>query len=96
MGQVTEHRGELFDWQMPSHTKKQKFIWQKENSVGDVDVIIVPGVFSYGNAFRSGAIDRFSPIVEAVVRFANAGGPVPGCVYWFQILCESAVLPGWL
>lgn len=70
------------------------FIWHKDHSVGDVDVIIVPGGFSYGDALRSGAIARFSPIMKDVVRFVKNGGPVLGICNGFQILCESGLLPG--
>lgn len=71
-----------------------KFIWHKETELGDVDFVIVPGGFSYGDYLRSGAIARFSPIMKDVVRFANAGGPVMGICNGFQILCESGLLPG--
>lgn len=71
-----------------------RFIWHKESDLGDVDFLIVPGGFSYGDYLRSGAIARFSPIMKDVVRFANAGGPVLGICNGFQILCESGLLPG--
>ena len=71
-----------------------RFIWHKEKSVGDVDVIIVPGGFSYGDYLRAGAIARFSPVMEDVIRFANAGGLVIGVCNGFQILCEAGLLPG--
>lgn len=74
--------------------QEARFIWHKEASVGDVDFVIVPGGFSYGDYLRSGAIARFSPIMKDVVRFANAGGPVMGICNGFQILCESGLLPG--
>ena len=70
------------------------FIWHKDHSVGDVDVIIIPGGFSYGDALRSGAIARFSPIMKDVVRFVEKGGLVLGICNGFQILCESGRLPG--
>ena len=71
-----------------------RFIWHKDTDLGDVDFVIVPGGFSYGDYLRSGAIARFSPIMKDVVRFANAGGPVLGICNGFQILCESGLLPG--
>ncbi len=71
-----------------------RFIWHKEASVGDVDVIVVPGGFSYGDYLRSGAIARFSPVMKDVVRFAREGGPVIGICNGFQILCEAGLLPG--
>ena len=71
-----------------------RFIWHKETDLGDVDVVIVPGGFSYGDYLRSGAIARFSPIMEDVVRFARRGGLVFGICNGFQILCEAGLLPG--
>ena len=71
-----------------------RFIWHKEGSVGDVDVVIVPGGFSYGDYLRSGAIARFSPVMRDVVRFAGSGGLVIGICNGFQILCEAGLLPG--
>ena len=71
-----------------------RFIWHKETHLGDVDVVIVPGGFSYGDYLRSGAIARFSPIMKDVVRFANEGGLVLGICNGFQILCECGLLPG--
>jgi len=68
--------------------------WHKENSLGDVDGVIVPGGFSYGDYLRTGAIARFSPIMGAIKRFASAGGPVLGICNGFQILCETGLLPG--
>jgi len=73
-----------------------RLIWHKEQKLGDVDVVIVPGGFSYGDYLRSGAIARFSPIMKDVVRFANEGGLVVGICNGFQILCESGLLPGTL
>ena len=71
-----------------------RFIWHKESDLGDVDLVIVPGGFSYGDYLRSGAIARFSPIMKDVVRFAGQGGLVMGICNGFQILCESGLLPG--
>lgn len=73
-----------------------KFLWHKDGSVGDRNIIILPGGFSYGDYLRSGAISRFSPIMKDVVRFANNGGIVIGICNGFQILCESGLLPGTL
>lgn len=70
------------------------FLWHKEKSVGDVDLLIVPGGFSYGDYLRSGAIARFSPIMQAVQEFAMKGKPVLGICNGFQILLESGLLPG--
>ncbi len=74
--------------------QEARFIWHKESSLGDVDLVIVPGGFSYGDYLRSGAIARFSPIMKDVVRFAGQGGLVMGICNGFQILCESGLLPG--
>lgn len=73
-----------------------RFIWHEEESVGDVDVVIIPGGFSYGDYLRSGAIARFSPIMKDVVRFSEEGGLVFGICNGFQILCEAGLLPGTL
>ena len=74
--------------------QEARFIWHKDHEVGDVDLVIVPGGFSYGDYLRSGAIARFSPIMEDVVRFAKSGAPVLGVCNGFQILCEAGLLPG--
>ncbi len=72
------------------------FIWHKQDSVAGFDAIILPGGFSYGDYLRSGAIARFSPVMQAVTTFANEGGLVLGICNGFQILCESGLLPGML
>jgi phosphoribosylformylglycinamidine synthase subunit PurQ / glutaminase len=74
--------------------QEARLIWHKEASVGDVDVIILPGGFSYGDYLRCGAIARFSPIMQDVVRFANNGGMVVGICNGFQVLTEAGLLPG--
>src|ERR1700690_2260286 len=71
-----------------------RLIWHKETSLGDADAVIVPGGFSYGDYLRTGAIARFSPVMEAVQAFAANGGPVLGICNGFQILCEAGLLPG--
>lgn len=71
-----------------------KFLWHKGGSVGDRNIIVLPGGFSYGDYLRCGAISRFSSIMQDVVRFANKGGIVIGICNGFQILCESGLLPG--
>lgn len=78
------------------HLLKQdtKFLWHKDSSIGDRNVIIVPGGFSYGDYLRCGAIARFSNIMKDVVRHANEGGVVIGICNGFQILCEAGLLPG--
>ncbi len=74
--------------------QEARFIWHKEHSVGDSDVVIIPGGFSYGDYLRAGAIARFSPIMKDVVRFARDGGLVIGICNGFQVLCEAGLLPG--
>ncbi len=72
-----------------------EFVWHKEDSIGqDVDLVILPGGFSYGDYLRTGAIARFSPVMQDVVRHANDGGRVLGICNGFQVLCESGLLPG--
>jgi phosphoribosylformylglycinamidine synthase len=71
-----------------------RLLWHKENSLGDADAVIVPGGFSYGDYLRTGAIARFSPVMEAVQNFAAQGGFVFGICNGFQILCEAGLLPG--
>lgn len=71
-----------------------RFLWHKEPSVQDVDVVVLPGGFSYGDYLRCGAIARFSPIMTDVIAFANRGGAVLGICNGFQILCEAGLLPG--
>jgi len=71
-----------------------RFIWHKDSSLGDVDVVILPGGFSYGDYLRCGAIARFSPVMKEVVRFAEKGGVVVGICNGFQILLEAGLLPG--
>ena len=73
---------------------KTTFIWHKEKTLGEVDAIVVPGGFSYGDYLRSGAIARFSPVMNEVARFADNGGPVLGICNGFQILLEAGLLPG--
>jgi len=71
-----------------------RYIWHKDSSLGDVDVVILPGGFSYGDYLRCGAIARFSPVMREVVQFAEKGGVVVGICNGFQILLEAGLLPG--
>ena len=71
-----------------------RMIWHKDDHLGEVDVVIIPGGFSYGDYLRCGAIARFSPIMRAVADFADRGGVVLGICNGFQILCEASLLPG--
>ncbi len=69
-------------------------LWHKDDDVRDVDCVILPGGFSYGDYLRCGAIARFSPVMRAVARHAARGGLVLGICNGFQILCEAGLLPG--
>jgi len=83
-------------WYALSHNLGQQaeFIWHDSPSVGNVDAVILPGGFSYGDYLRCGAIAKFSPVMAAVKKFADDGGLVAGFCNGFQILCESGLLPG--
>jgi phosphoribosylformylglycinamidine synthase len=69
-------------------------LWHKSRDLEGADIVILPGGFSYGDYLRSGAIARFSPIMESIVAHAKKGGRVFGVCNGFQILCESGLLPG--
>ena len=69
-------------------------LWHKSRDLDGADVVILPGGFSYGDYLRSGAIARFSPIMESIVAHAQKGGRVFGVCNGFQILCEAGLLPG--
>ena len=71
-----------------------RYIWHKETTLRDVDCVVVPGGFSYGDYLRTGAIARFSPAMKAVIEHAGSGGLVIGICNGFQILCEAHLLPG--
>ena len=71
-----------------------EFVWHKDSSLGGADVVILPGGFAHGDYLRTGAIARFSPVMQSVKSFADAGGPVLGVCNGFQILLESGLLPG--
>lgn len=70
------------------------FLWHDSPGVDNCDAIIVPGGFAYGDYLRTGAIARFSPVMQSVKKFADEGGMVLGICNGFQILCESGLLPG--
>src|SRR6266480_949136 len=78
------------------HVLKQdtQFVWHKDSDVSKFDCVVLPGGFSYGDYLRTGAIARFSPVMDAVQSFAEAGGPVLGVCNGFQILCEAGILRG--
>jgi phosphoribosylformylglycinamidine synthase len=69
-------------------------LWHKDTDLQGCDMIVLPGGFSYGDYLRSGAIARFSPIMEKVIEFAGKGGYVFGVCNGFQILCEAGLVPG--
>ena len=69
-------------------------VWHRETDLSRYDCVVLPGGFSYGDYLRTGAIARFSPVMEAVARHAGAGGPVIGICNGFQVLCEAGLLPG--
>ena len=71
-----------------------RLVWHEDTELGGVDVVVVPGGFSYGDYLRAGAIARFAPAMEAVARHAAAGRPVLGICNGFQVLCEAGLLPG--
>jgi phosphoribosylformylglycinamidine synthase len=71
-----------------------RLLWHKDASLGDSDAVVIPGGFSYGDYLRTGAIARFSPVMQAVHAFADQGGLVLGICNGFQILCEAGLLPG--
>jgi phosphoribosylformylglycinamidine synthase len=71
-----------------------RLVWHKDASLGEADVVIVPGGFSYGDYLRCGAIARFSPVMQAVKQFADQGGLVLGVCNGFQVLTEAGLLPG--
>ena len=69
-------------------------LWHKDHDLQGSDVVILPGGFSYGDYLRPGAIARFSPIMQEVVKHADRGGPLIGICNGFQIACEAGLLPG--
>jgi len=71
-----------------------KFLWHKDRDLSGIDFLIIPGGFSYGDYLRSGAIARFSPIMQEVIQYAREGRPLLGICNGFQILLESNLLPG--
>jgi len=74
--------------------EEAEWIWHRDRDVGDVDVVVLPGGFSYGDYLRTGAIAKMSPVMRGVREFAEAGRPVVGICNGFQVLLESEMLPG--
>jgi phosphoribosylformylglycinamidine synthase subunit PurQ / glutaminase len=81
-------------WALAALDAEAVFVWHTENALPDLDAVVLPGGFSYGDYLRCGAIARFAPAMEAVSEFASAGGLVLGICNGFQILCEAGLLPG--
>jgi phosphoribosylformylglycinamidine synthase I len=71
-----------------------RFVWHKERDLKGIDAVILPGGFAYGDYLRTGAIAKFSPVMQAVAEFAKKGGPVLGICNGFQVLLEAELLPG--
>jgi phosphoribosylformylglycinamidine synthase len=69
-------------------------LWHADTTIGDVDAVILPGGFSYGDYLRCGAVAHLAPIMDAVRAFVDEGGPVLGICNGFQVLCEAGLLPG--
>jgi phosphoribosylformylglycinamidine synthase len=73
---------------------RAEIVWHGDPTLPQLDAVVVPGGFAYGDYLRPGAIARFSPVMEAVARFAADGGPVVGICNGFQVLTEAGLLPG--
>ena len=91
-GSCDDH--DVYDSLKTEMGQKVKFLWHKDEFVGNIDCVVLPGGFSYGDYLRCGAVARFSPVMRGVVKFAQNGGMVLGICNGFQILCESGLLPG--
>jgi phosphoribosylformylglycinamidine synthase I len=81
-------------WALSASDAEAVAVWHEERELPDLDAVVVPGGFSYGDYLRCGAIARFSPATQALVEFAASGGLVLGICNGFQILCEAGLLPG--
>jgi len=81
-------------WALAALDAEAVFVWHTETELPDLDAVVLPGGFSYGDYLRCGAIARFAPAMEAVADFAAGGGFVLGICNGFQILCEAGLLPG--
>jgi phosphoribosylformylglycinamidine synthase len=71
-----------------------ELVWHREDDLAGADAVVLPGGFAHGDALRTGAIARFSPVMTEVERMAEAGAPVLGICNGFQVLCEAGLLPG--
>jgi phosphoribosylformylglycinamidine synthase I len=81
-------------WEAIEREWEAEYLWHHERDLKNVDAVVVPGGFSYGDYLRAGAIARFAPVMEEVIEFAREGGPVLGICNGFQVLCEAHLLPG--
>jgi phosphoribosylformylglycinamidine synthase subunit PurQ / glutaminase len=81
-------------WEAIEREWDAEYLLHHERDLKNVDAVVVPGGFSYGDYLRAGAIARFAPVMEDVIEFARAGGPVLGICNGFQVLCEAHLLPG--
>jgi phosphoribosylformylglycinamidine synthase len=81
-------------WALAALDAEAVFVWHTETALPDLDAVVLPGGFSYGDYLRCGAIARFSPAMSTVIAFAAEGGLVLGICNGFQILCEAGMLPG--
>jgi phosphoribosylformylglycinamidine synthase I len=81
-------------WEAIEREWEAEYLWHHERDLKNVDAVVVPGGFSYGDYLRAGAIARFAPVMEDVIEFAREGGPVLGICNGFQVLCEAHLLPG--
>jgi phosphoribosylformylglycinamidine synthase I len=81
-------------WALGALGAEPVFVWHADEELPEVGAVVLPGGFSYGDYLRAGALARFAPVMEAVRRFADEGGPVLGICNGFQILCEAGLLPG--
>jgi phosphoribosylformylglycinamidine synthase I len=81
-------------WAIAALDAEAVFVWHTETELPDLDAVVLPGGFSYGDYLRCGAIARFAPAMAAVAEFASEGGLVLGICNGFQILCEAGLLPG--
>jgi phosphoribosylformylglycinamidine synthase I len=81
-------------WALTALGADSRLVWHADDELPEVDAVVLPGGFSYGDYLRCGAIARFSPAMKAVTAFADDGGLVLGICNGFQILCEAGLLPG--
>jgi phosphoribosylformylglycinamidine synthase subunit PurQ / glutaminase len=81
-------------WALKALGADTRLVWHAEEELPEIDAVVLPGGFSYGDYLRCGAIARFSPAMKAVTAFAGEGGLVLGICNGFQILCEAGLLPG--